>query len=323
MDISINKKIANDLECLKMNQIISIYMMNINYIFGLLTNSFCVIVFINIIRQPSINNNNISSNMFKYLLLKGFTDSIFCFGKAVVAFKSVEEFKNTFILNLLDIIFLKYLCLISKSASVYFELVAAFDCFFLITRRFKFFIKTYAFYVITSIIICFSFTFYAIFIFEYKVSKHFDYSQNKTLYINVQTVLSQSKFFTYYIQIHSVLRDVIPLAFLTIVNILILIQLKKSTLRRRTLSSASSAISSIALNAERNKVKMILLTSLIYLLHIPTTLKDFDIIKNNDCNVNLIRLALDLSYTLSIIPYILYNNTFKKYIHKVLCFYKY
>jgi hypothetical protein len=80
-----------------------------------------------------------------------------------------------------------------------------------------------------------------------------------------------------------------------------------------------------AQTAEYKKVKMILFTGFIYLAHIPSALQKLEIVKAESIKyfVNIKLCFFDLSLTIPIIPYIIFNQTFNRYFHKFISFLKF
>jgi hypothetical protein len=286
-----------------------------NHLLGAITNTICILIFIKIVKE----DNNRQSNMFCYLLMKSIVDLIYLLGKSIISLNNIDQLKDGFLSNLFYIILQYYVCYVAKLASSFFEIFASLDCLVLITKHFKFFIKKMAIYVVTTVTIIYTCLFYIITPFGFKVYQCTD-SQNRTFYKYDKAHLYQTVLYSIYIRIHSMQRDVIHFILIVIINILIMRQLRKTTVRRRTLAKAQSLLVSTALNAERNKIKMILFMFLIHSLHFPIILFHFNLIEHNRLNNSIVRFILDISYTLYIIPYSLYNNNFKNSIKNAFNF---
>jgi hypothetical protein len=288
------------------------------YIIGILTNSFCVLIFIKIIREE-ING---PSNMFRYFLIKSIIGLIYFTSQSLIHLREIHKLANTFMISLIWIIFQNYISLIARLASSFFEIAASLDCLLLIVRNFEAFIKKSTFYIVTTIIISYSCLFYVFSIFTYKIctlSSHNDtflFSEEESDFYKTETYIIMSR-------LHTIQRDIINFVLLLIINILILKQLQKATIRRRNISSHGSSLASIASNAEVKKMKMILLICLIYSLHFPSILYHFNVffLDINDFNSDIIVLLLDLTSTLSIVPYLLYNNTFKRSFQNIFSYF--
>jgi uncharacterized membrane protein len=128
--------------------------------------------------------------------------------------------------------------------------------------------------------------------------------------------LKPTSYYKYYTTIHSLMRDIIPLILLVIINILILNKLRQTTNRRRNLennqnSNKSSSMVTSSQKAEYNKIKMILYTSITYLLHIPGIYTAFYGFKYN-CVYVFTALLLLISYSIPFLIYISTNQKFRK-----------
>jgi hypothetical protein len=285
-------------------------------ILGVVANFICIINFITIIRK----SNNSIGNMFKYLLVKSVCD-LFILSFDVTLFLCLDENKkvySTYFVQVFNLFFEIYLYYVVAFISCYSEILATLDCLFMLNQKFELFKRSSTFYLLIIFLIVFSIVFYLPEPFRIKIAYI-----SPGEYVSITTELGKSKIFHYYSFVHVLLRDLIPFLSLIIINILILIYLREATRRRRALSSGqSTSMVNSAETAERNKVKMILFTSIIYLFHIPSIFLNLNLSSLNfrPYLLIIVILSLDFSFGLTIIPYTLFNHNFRKNLYRFIMF---
>jgi hypothetical protein len=288
---------------------------------GTILNTFCIIVFIKIIR---LQTDNITSNyMFKFFVLKSICEFILSLIELPIALQIIHDFKKSKIYFVWYIAFYNYIGNVVKLMSPYYEIEASIYCVLLIYRIGHECLKSkLLFYLVTISTCVFSISFYISTIFFFGIIK-----LDEHVYSLILTPLYRSDIGKVIIYAHSILRDILPLVLLFILDVFIIVFLKKTTKRREQLAESSSGMKSISTmlkvtnkmvsrsqNAEQNKIKMIFFTSLINLCHLPIIVRNLqnNILLNQVCFPKIALLLLDLSYTIPIISYILFNNNFKR-----------
>jgi hypothetical protein len=283
---------------------------------GAIANFICIINFLMIIKE----SNTSIGNMFKYLLVKSICDFFIMILDILLIFCLDEnnELYLNYLTQLWFLYFYSYVYYILTAISCYSELLATLDCLFMINQSFELFKKKATFYLVMTLLVVFFIVFYLPVALSRKII-----AISPGNYYFITSKFGKSKLVFYHSYLHVLLRDLIPFASLIVINILILFNLKRATQRRRALSSShqSSSMVDAAEIAERNKVKMLFFTSLIYLLHIPSIFFNLKIFQLNSYPifVLVVNVGLNLSFCLTIIPYILFNNNFRKNLYKVLC----
>jgi hypothetical protein len=292
--------------------IIDFYLYYSIIVIGTVLNMICIPIFVIIIKKERANQGH----MFKYFLLKSICDffSLSTLIPELIYFHRSGTRDQSFVMQIWFISCDYYFNEAFQLMSVFFEIAASIDCLFLIKRRLDWLKSKIAFYFIAGFISLFCFLFYSCRLFQFKIVEIGD-----SLYKTSYTKFHRSQFVRYHRLIHNIIRDILPLFILFIVNCFILATLRNLTNRRKQMEGNSqqrpSKLVSNSQNAERNKIKMISFTSSIYLFHIPMIFNNFNYknMSNNDFISYLCFLFLSLSYSLSIISYVLFNNTFKKY----------
>jgi hypothetical protein len=288
--------------------IINYYLLNIIPPVGAILNTFCIFVFLKILREESQRNNE-KSNMFKYLLIKSICDCLYLICHCpYMIYRHRDGTANTSYIILIWYAYIYYyFCFIMQLVSAYCEIAAALDLILLINRKLDYLRSNFVFYLTISIIIVFSALFYTPFHLNIHIIKsdQFGYSYTK----------KNPGYFNVILMFHVILRDFVPMFLLVIINIFILFSLHKISKRRQTMIKLTAITMKTSRTSHLNKVKMIFFTIILYILHIPLTLTNFNLFKNS-CGRNSTILPFILSFGLPIVPYILYNNTFKRYFFK-------
>jgi hypothetical protein len=289
---------------------------------GLVLNLICIVIFFKIVKE----NRNRASNLFEYLFLKSFWDFfIFISYCPILIYVDFDSKRNTSFIMQVWVKWVEYYLIIGlQLLSVIFEVLASLDCLLLVTRRLSFLKTRRTFYIITLISILFCFTFYIPNLFKNVINLKYNNS-NITL-INHQSeekvyFVGWSKFFSsqfakYHYIVHYILRDIVALIILCVINVLILISLRNTTKRKKKLTII--AIESI--NAEKNKINMILFTGIIYLLHVPMILNNFEYFFIRSCYGVVCHVLFNISNSIPIVSYILFNRKFKKILLKFINF---
>jgi hypothetical protein len=280
-------------------------------IVGSIFNLLCIIIFIKIVK----NESRLNSNMFNYLLLKSFLDFLTSFFDIPQAFYvfSNSTFNTSYVIQIWRKYYFYYFSNVFALSSSICEIAASLDCLLLISNNFSYFKKKIVFYVFTVVLNVFSVLFFIPAIFRYEIFK------NESSYTIVPTKFKSSTFIRYYWILNYILRDYLTLAILLILNILILVALNRSTQRRKKLKS--SQMVQMATRAENSKIKMILFSSLFFLMRIPTVYYNYAYASVGNCFEYIVGVLYISSYALPIVTYILFNKKFKTLFFKfIFCY---
>jgi hypothetical protein len=286
---------------------------------GVFTNSICIAIFIAIIKTSSIN----CGHMYKFLFIKSICDFIAALIDTLYIFFSNDhsQVDNSYLAHFFNIYIYVFFYNIFAMLSTYCEVFAAIDCFLIVSKKLQCYKRNCVFYWIISIVTVLSVLAPLYFCFRKEIVLNSDHIWEENL-----TSLVKTKIYVFLTLALTLPRDVFSLIILVIINILILVELKKSTSRRLTLNNGyPSTMVHSAQTAEYKKVKMILFTGFIYLTHLPSALQRLEIIKPESIKyfTNIKVFLLDLSLTIPIIPYIIFNQTFNRYFHKFISFLKF
>lgn len=290
-------------------------------LFGIVINAICVSTFWHIIRGPTRRNEN-HGNMFRYLFLKSVIDS----GQfVIIAFEPLlfcvqcGGISWAYVTKLFHLIFSNYFGSTFATASSWLEIAATLDCYALISKSMPWLLQKSTFYIFSSISIIFPLAYVVYYFFQFTsngvnvdgfASYTFDYRNDK-----IYSVLSLVEY---------VIRDVAVLIVLIWLNIVILIEFKKSTARRRRLeigqsSTATTAKSLVhrALAAERKKIIMMACTGLNFFVgHVPMVVYYIPYAQqySDICIQNCVFILYMLSYASPFLLYYGFNATFKRYV---------
>jgi hypothetical protein len=285
---------------------------------GVACNLICIIIFVKITRSRTDNTE--SNFMFRFFLFKSICEFVLCVTEIPIILSLFNNIFSSRYFVIWYIVCYHYIGSVVKLMSPYYEIEASMYCVLLIYRvgdrcclKSRLF-----FYLITLSTLLFCTSFYVPTLFFFYIAK---IGQNK--YQLKFTPLYFSRIGRTLILIHSILRDIQPLILLLILDIFIIIFLKKLTRRRQDMlesnnSTSKTSTSNVMISrsqfAENNKIKMIFFTSLINICHLPIIIRNFqdDILLNVGCFPKIAVLLLDLSYTIPILTYFLFNNNFKR-----------
>jgi hypothetical protein len=290
--------------------------------FGLILNSISIPIFRLIIKNEPLNQKN---NLFKYLLMKSICDSVYSiviFGNLIYQ-KHDGSVDTSLVLQIYYVFIGSYLVVIVTTLSSYFEVLATFDCFLMISNVFKSF-KTFSFFKMSSIgIIIAAFIFHIPTIFYYNLNSFTVIDINNDSDVSIHKAYNLTFSFKNILIIHTQLsfisRDLIPLISLFFLNIFILIKMNKVTKQKMKMMKNRSELNSItnALIAQRKKVNMIFFTSLIYLFHLPFAYKVLKQINERKCFSLISIISYRLSFSINFFSYFLFNNNFRKYFYQL------
>jgi hypothetical protein len=301
------------------------YIWNFTLVFGTIANCLCCIGFVVILwKEFKVGRSHLQrqpiskGHMYKYLLIKSICDFLYVsieLGWLIYERDDGLTIDSTYIMQVWYVWFDNYLTNVAQLASSYFEVLAALDCFLTISNRHFWFKKVSTFIILT----CFGLIFCFIFIIPMKLSNTIQYINETCSDMGYESVHVKSfiktDIYRLFLLFISILRDILPLILLIIINVLIYFILKEVTRRRLTLDrTGTNNMIQASQKAERNKIKMIILTSLIFNCHIPKIFYNLRLfnLHSNDCFNDISYYLLILSYCLNIFSYILYNSTFRK-----------
>jgi hypothetical protein len=321
---------------------------------GFLLNGFSVLCILKILRKQSES----TGNMFKYLFVKSISEFLLF---AIDILYLVYDCKSCGMANSLageiwNLYFATYteICLMYVSSLM--EVIMTLDCYLSITKRWKFLLKEKMFYVIISSAIAFSVLYHTYYIFgrivaEVDISRSMnETSVNGTTaffveYKIAKTSFGKSRVFKFLSSFRTILRDIALLIVTIVLNTLILIEMRSVTLAKRRLILNSSTPShatdesdtsvvkappqshlvSTAVQAERKRCIMVLVTGLVYGFgHVGQAVVNLqgNFFTHGStvwlCLQFLATHLLKTSYAISFFSYYFFNNQFKKYANQYI-----
>jgi hypothetical protein len=285
------------------------YVLGSMSIFGILSNLLCSWIFLNIVR-----NERRKSFMFYYFVVKSLNDSLIFVIEAFHWIYDCDscEAKYSYWMQIWFIYFNYYLKEVTMMSSGFLEIAATFDCYNLITNKFPLFLKKRRYFYANIIIIySFVFSFMAFHIFRFRVVSY--KYHNKISYKTYKTNFRQPNvIFEIFYRTSSVLRDYLSFLIIVILNILIVFTLRAMNTRRRLINLLpNNKLVEKSQIAQRNKIRMILLTGFNHLVgHFGMSLVGFPIAYLKCISFLVFDLML-VSYVTPILIY-LYNRNFRK-----------
>lgn len=314
---------------------------------GIVTNTYCVIVFARIIYFEKQNGH-----MFRYLLVKAVHDAIqFCIQVFAPLYYCVScSTYQTFSAQVWYIYFYYYVECINEMCSGALDVAATFDCLITINKKMAYCQKIMFFYLVTFITFLYSAIYYIFFIFNFEIVAKARLDPN-----DVYTNMTGSKPVEYFVYEytefsktslntglrlwHGLSRDVIIIVLLVVLNIMILITMKRSTRKKKKLlltntsqvatrveqtnsqpSSSHKKPSSLATaqDAERNMTLMIVLSGVNYFIgHSPSFIFYCVLFNKPSVFRSCFRgITLFLFYLVYVTPFFIYfgvNRIFRSY----------
>jgi len=217
--------------------------------FGLVLNLITTLVLL----QPSISKN-IKGHMYKYLMFKSMADSYFGFKNLVAPLFRCEEdcfYSNYYFTKVLSLIFYFYMGHVCEFLSMFYEVAANFDRYFIISQKFKIQNSQRFYYILMTVATVFTFSIYSYVLFEQNIIL-----KDKVLAINrtVDQVNLTSNFYVLrYNRLHwsqpfivlqkvgTITRDGVFVGLLIFVDILTIIKLRQSMKSKRHLLTRNSS----------------------------------------------------------------------------------
>ena len=280
---------------------------------GILTNLFNSIVFYKI-----ITNIRVNGQMFKYLFLKSLNDLFLFLIYILKLFFYCKECESTrsYATIVCYIAFYNYLNFVALLFSGFLEMCAAIDCYITISKKLPFLNSKLFSNILVASMLAFSSIFYIYSLYNYEIKEnsyeHFYYKKSAFYHSSIGLAFRYA---------HVLLRDVIFFIVLIVVNMLILVEIKKSTHRKKKLTE-SFETNLNAICAEKKKQLMIAMLSLNYICgHIGMVL--FYMPYKNapfywSCFYYYAQIPFFISYITNAISYYAFNKNFKKFSHELI-----
>jgi hypothetical protein len=291
---------------------------------GIILNGLCIIVFSRILINTQQSNNN--NNMFKYLLMKSIMDFIE-FSSNIYRFlyecSNKCDSSKSYFFQIWVIWFYLYIEYITEILSVIFEIAATFDCYITIINKYEFCRSNSFFYYFSVTITIFWTLFYMIYPFGRVIKDEidpFNNNESKHSYSVGYNDYGNSKFYSIIPIFDSIIRDGFLFIILVIINVKILIFLKKMTRQRQVLTGTNKS-SNLLRNIQKTKRKKM---QLIIAIGVNYSIGHFAFLMQNlltyfnkfygRCYHIYFMFPYFISYVDGIFFYCYFNNIFKKFL---------
>jgi hypothetical protein len=300
------------------DQIINKYLIPIIQMVSLVYTVVCIVIFWKIIRheQQQIRNGN----MFNYLFFKSIFDFLSIVTEIGDMITSLDSLQYSYITHVINNWIYLYLNSVVITIAVYAEVFATFDCYLILNNFTNFFKSKKSYYINLTVLVIVSFSINIIYLFRSDITKVEDEFSNVTSKNdnNYQSVLSCFSYSAYYIIVSTIvliIRDFLPIFLMLIINILILLNLKRIYSQKKILRINISDV----YRAQTDKIKMmssVAATLIIgrtpYMIYI---LPIHDSNKFWECTMYLLSNFLYyIPYGLQIIFFYRFNKIFRKYL---------
>jgi hypothetical protein len=310
--------------------ILGFYIQTVMTYCGAGLNFVCALIFIKIIKDEKRTATTARrSNLFKYLLVKSLIDCLFCVQNMPQVFYYRQDFtiNESYGMQFWYLYCFYYLYPVMSTVSVWIEIAASVDCLFLVvtpTATFQWFTTKKCFWLVTIIIITSNSIIYIPNLFWFSIEPKSDGG-----YYPKVTKFTASSFVHYHKIYHTLIRDTLPVFISMILDSIMFYYIRKSTIRRRAMTKTTQqqqrpmTIVRRSEMAERNKIKMMLITSFVHFFHLPVIIYNFNIfnVRHYSFWAQLCILSINLSYFIPIFLYTTFNSIFKRYFYKIFfCF---
>ena len=302
--------------CTKFTAIYNDYIEKTIASISLLLNTLCLIAFAQIVRCTK-------QDIYKYLLYKSFIDILISLRFTLKSvFNCTDcQLETSYAIKVFYIIFFIYVDYALELLTMLCEVVACFNRYRFVTKTWEFFEKfSYKFVLLTITI--FSFLFYVYLFFDRQINS-ITKSKNETIvtYFSIQqNSLGTTTIVLGYV--HSVMRNVLCVAFIFIVNVLTLCSVKRVLDKKKLLVNVTSGVKNakILSKAERAELRltfMVLLTNLVIVVAYGMSFVKWLNIKAVDqskCFVTINYIIYLMSFVLNFFIYYYFNLSFKKFL---------
>ena len=283
-------------------------------ILGVVTNTLNIIVF--------SQKNMMKNTMNVYLLAKSASDLYYMVGNAL---EPMSVCFNCFTMYLywyqtLSLIYRYYICSVAQLSSMMLDVMATLNRYVTISQNFSKFSKRIDHRLIILGIYLFGALFYIYKFFVFTVTEMRNDSVVKEYYLDYSDFGAKIGH-QLFDSIHTVIRDGICVLAIIVLNILIMIQMRRAMATKKIIGSHGNKASSSKIKARRAEQKitiMVILTGikeailhillLVYYLPVP----QFRDIALDDCYQDTLFFLYILSYSVNFFFYIFFNNNYRE-----------
>jgi hypothetical protein len=293
-------------------------------LFIFISNWICIIVFIKLLKQRTNTNNN---KMYFYFLLKSFCDMIIGGVEVWYPFYAANKYHNSYMNIVWYLYFHYYLVYVLALASGSFNIMGSFDCAISINKKMKWTQRKASFVCITLSILSLWFISNIYFLLGSGIKRNpieID-SFNRTIvsYKTDRRDFYYSKEYFIFEVAHTAMRDVVIVFLLLIINLYILIKIKKVRKMKQKLGNNDKQRVLCAIRAENRKIKMIYSLCFIYVfVHLPMVFFSLSILVDTNSYFSIIFEFLCYfmyysHYIINLFIYFCFNTTFKQIVNQL------
>jgi hypothetical protein len=325
--------------CIKFFQLVGdVYLSPIIGFLGLITNTACFLVFLKLLKVTNnVQQSTSNSHMYKYLCLKSLCDILIFLVLFMYPLYFCDKcpLNGYYIMQIWYVGVYWYFTMIMELMSGFFEIVATLDCAVSIRNYPRCLLNRSTFYATSFLILAFSLTFYWYIFFYFNIVNQDE--MNRSFWKVTVTDFYKSSSGSFFRFFNMILRDIIFFILLLIINLWILLSLKKVRERKSTMQLTRLTTSDVILKqvsktrsraqaAERRKVKMITLLSISYFVgHSPIVIFYLPLHDDSDfwkCYYEFGLIIFHLTYVLPFFLYYNFNNQFKTVFKSKILFFK-
>jgi hypothetical protein len=300
------------------DQIINKYLIPIIQMVSLVYTVVCIVIFWKIIRHEQQHTRN--GNMFNYLFFKSIFDFLSIVTEIGDRITSLESLRYSYITQVINNWIYLYLNSVVVTIAIYSEIFATFDCYLFLNNFTNFFKSKKSYYINLTVLVIVSFSINIIYLFRSNITRIEDEfsnvtSKNNNNYQNLLSCFSYSTYFIIISTIVLIIRDFLPIILLLIINVLIVLTLKRIYTQKKILRINISDV----YRAQTDKIKM--MSSIAASLIIGRTPYMIYILPIHDSNTfwectmySLSNFLFYIPYGLQIIFFYRFNKIFRKYL---------
>jgi hypothetical protein len=298
-----------------------IFILPILSLFIFIANLICIIVFIKLLKQRQQQNTN-NNKMYFYFLLKSFCDMIIGGVEVWYPLYAANKYHNSYMNIVWYIYFHYYLVYVLALASGSFNIMGSFDCAISINKKMKWTQRKASFACITLSILSFWFISNIYFLLGTGIKKNSikidPFNRTIVSYKRARRDFYYSKEYFIFEVTHTAMRDVVIMFVLLIINLYILIEIKKVRKMKQKLANNNKQRVQCAIRAENRKIKMIYSLCFIYVfVHLPMVFLSLSILVDTNSYFSIIFESFCYfmyysHYIINLFIYFCFNATFKQ-----------
>ena len=315
-----NQTLNKAISCDRGELILTLYLFPIIFLFGLVLNIVCTVIFYRITFQNTRKQD--TNKMFEIYFYKSLNYSLVFLSNifSPLYYCSSCESRYYLVMQIWYIVFHQYFLVLLGTYSAYLEILATLDRFLIFKPNIKeriSILKSKHFYRNLMIILfIFCIGFYTHRLLDYKINSTL--SNNTYRYEISLTGLSKTDLQKAFKIIHTILRDIIGIS-LTIIMSIIILKTMRIIIQNKKLVMNKSNEDKIS-NTEKQNTKMVVITNIVFIIgRTPICIYNFLLGSNLELCLfyNLSRFFLYFSYSIDFFIYLGFNKKFRNNLHEI------